>query len=280
MKNPNFDSIIGQHTAKVILKNAISSNKIAPVYLFWSNIDGIGKAKTAFAFTAALVEDENITNHPDVLVIKPSYSPEGKTFHTPASIRIEEVRTIIKFTSTTAVAAKRKVVILHEAETLQEKSSNALLKTLEESPNCVFILISSHPDKISATITSRSFVVPFTRLTPDEVAKVLDSLPEYKQVSQEIIALANGSPGVAIKHIKYLQSIPSIVNRLQTPPRSITTAISLSNEISSLEFPTQLWLIEYLQYLWQEKGAKLHLSKQKLLQQVQTRAVWDTALIP
>jgi len=54
MKNNPFTEITGQHTAKLLLTEAIEQNKIAPAYLFSSQVEGVGKGKTALAIAERL----------------------------------------------------------------------------------------------------------------------------------------------------------------------------------------------------------------------------------
>ncbi|MBF5058662.1 hypothetical protein [Candidatus Neptunochlamydia vexilliferae] len=74
---------------------------------------------------------------------------------------IEAIRTLIEEANLPPFESERKVFIIHEADRMLPSSSNALLKTLEEPPSFVtIILISAHPEALLPTITSRCFQVP------------------------------------------------------------------------------------------------------------------------
>ncbi|MEI2578015.1 AAA family ATPase [Scytonema sp. PRP1] len=292
--NP-FTEIIGQHTAKLLLTEAIEHNKIAPAYLFTSEIEGVGKTKTALAFANTIVGE----NHLDVLHIKPTSSRSLLEGTSPRqllcentsqqkgipTIRVEQIREVIEFLSTSAINSNQKVVIIHSCDMLHPSAANTLLKTLEEPKTGTFIVISSHPQKLLPTIKSRCQIIPFHRLTDEEVVSVIKN--QQIELTQEILAISEGSPGRGIAHIKMLLSIPkAIVSQLEAPPSDILSALSLSNSISSWNHETQLWLLTYLQHNWWKKLqntqllAKFTQARNQLLYHVNPRSVWDSLLLP
>ncbi|MHC5819035.1 MAG: AAA family ATPase, partial [Nostoc sp.] len=190
MRNNPFTEITGQHTAKLLLTEAIEQNKIAPAYLFSSQVEGVGKGKTALAIANAIAGENN---HLDILQIKPTHPENTSQQKGIPAIRVEQVREVIEFLSTSAVKAKQKVVIIHEADMLNPTAANKLLKTLEEPKTGTFILISSYPQKLLPTIKSRCQIIPFQRLTDEEVISVLKD--QQIEVSEKILAISSGSPG-------------------------------------------------------------------------------------
>ena len=295
MKTNPFIEITGQHTAKLLLTQAIERNKIAPAYLFNSQIEGVGKTKTAEAIANAIVGE----NHLDILHIKPTCLrslPEGTSERQLLSentsqqkgipsIRVEQVREAIQFLLTSASSSNQKVVIIHEADMLNTNAANKLLKTLEEPKTGTFILVSSHPPQLLPTIKSRCQIIPFSRLTDEDVVSVLKN--EQIELTPEILTISEGSPGRAITNISMLTSIPKeITNQLEVPPDNILSALSLSNSISSWNHETQLWLLTYLQHNWWKKFRNTQLlarctqARNQLLYHVTPRTVWDNLLMP
>jgi DNA polymerase-3 subunit delta' len=293
MKTNPFTEITGQHTAKLLLTAAIEHNKIAPAYLFISQIEGVGKTKTAEAIANAIVGE----NYLDILHIKPiclrSLPEETSQLLCKntsqqkgiSSIRVEQVREAIEFLLTSASSSNQKVVIIHEADMLNTNAANKLLKTLEEPKTGIFILVSSHPQKLLPTIKSRCQIIPFSRLTDEEVVSVLKD--EQIELTQEILTISEGSPGRAIANTKMLTSIPKeITSQLEAPPDSILGALSLSNSISSWNHSYQLWLLTYLQHNWWKKFRNTELlarctqARNQLLHHVTPRSVWDNLLLP
>ncbi|MFN6501638.1 MAG: DNA polymerase III subunit delta' [Nostoc sp. DedQUE01] len=201
------------------------------------------------------------------------------------AIRVEQVHEVIEFLSTSAVEGKQKVVIIYEADMLNPTAANKLLKTLEEPKTGTFILISSCPQKLLPAIKSRCQIIPFQRLTDEEVISVLKD--QQIEATEKILAISSGSPGQAIANIKMLASISQeITSQLEIPPDDILKALSLSNSISSWNHQTQLWLLTYLQYNWWQKLkstmllAKFTQARQQLLHHVTPRSVWDSLLLP
>lgn len=105
--------------------------------------------------------------HPDFLLI----SPES------GQIRIEEIRAIEEVLSLKAFEGRYKVVIVDDADTMNQFTSNAFLKTLEEPPeNSLIILISSNPNRLPDTIRSRCSRINFTPLSQDACKKAIEKV--------------------------------------------------------------------------------------------------------
>lgn len=93
-------------------------------------------------------------SHPGLLVLRRPYDPKAKRFG--ASIPIDEVRRLKSFLGLTAGEAAWRVVIVDSADELNLNAANALLKSLEEPPRrALFLLVSSEPSRLLATIRSR-----------------------------------------------------------------------------------------------------------------------------
>lgn len=299
-----LSTVIGQKLAISLLEGAIhnqrGSSRIAPAYLFIGS-DGVGKSLAARCFIAEAFGIHKITNHPDVLQVEPTYMLQGQLLKeselpdtgvqpkVKPQIRIEQVREITQFLSHSPLFAPKSVVIIEEAHQMTQAATNALLKTLEESKIATIILLSSQPQKLLPTITSRCQQVPFHKLSSTNMTVVLEKLGRQDILNNPtVMALAAGSPGQAIEHYKQLQLIPqSILDALLTPPTTALQAIQISKEIEvKLEFQQQLWLLDYLQQQWwnylnsTDWVSKLELAKTAMLKLVSPRLVWDVMLLP
>jgi DNA polymerase-3 subunit delta' len=194
-----LSDVIGQDTAVSILLKTIRRGRISSSYLF-AGESGIGKKFTAMNFAKALnclkvtdsqrssapMSDSRLTPdtplsidacdecpscrkidagiHPDVLLI----SPES------GQIRIEEVRAVDEILSLKAFEGRTKVVVVDDAETMNQYAANAFLKTLEEPPSdSLIILVSSKPDRLPDTIQSRCSRINFTPLSHDACERVI-----------------------------------------------------------------------------------------------------------
>lgn len=305
-------TIVGQKQAIALLQGAMTTNRIAPAYLF-AGTPGVGRGLVAHWFIEQLFS-QNIApeelprvkkrlqqgNHPDLLWVQPTYLHNGIRLstqeaiekglkrQTPPQIRLEQVREISQFLGRSPLAASRQIVVLEQAETMAEAAANALLKTLEEPGNATIILIAPSLDSLLPTLVSRCQRIPFYRLAPEEMAEVLKQ-NGYEQILQEpsIVAIAQGSPGDAIAAFEQLQAIPSeLLEKLNTLPNSSHMALELAKKIDkTLDSPAQLWLVDYLQHrYWQHQThtriiQQLEQARTYLLGYAQPRLVWEVTLL-
>jgi DNA polymerase-3 subunit delta' len=295
----DFDQVVGQGLAISLLSSVIASNRIAPAYLF-AGIDGIGKTLTARIFVSKLLESSNIANHPDVLWVEPTHLHQGALFTfgqleasgitrtSKPSIRVEQVREIAQFLSQSALAGTRKVVVVSDAHQMNPAAANALLKTLEEpGSNSCIILLSSQ--SLLPTIISRCSVVPFRPLCPSDLKLVLENLGKTDVLSQPtVLAMAAGSPGLAITYDQIYRSLPPKLLELRSTSAgsSILEALQVTKEIKELGLEQQRWLLDFLQHQWWahyqdgELVAKVEAAKLALNKSVSPRLVWDVLLMP
>lgn len=256
----DFSALVGQSTADYLLGGAIDTHQVAPAYLF-AGADGIGKTLAAKIFSAQLLDTKAINNHPDLMWLEPTYLHQGELVHNsdladalvkrkyPPQIRIEQIREIVQFLSCSPLVASRKAVIIKDAHCMATAAANALLKTLEEPINGTIILISSQPQKLLPTITSRTHVIPFHRLNSTQMVAVLEKLERLDILSNPtVVSLAAGSPGQAIAHYEQLQSIRhDLLTQLLSPPTDALTAMQIAKQVDTqLEYHQQLWLFDYL----------------------------------
>ena len=149
-------------------KALIENSRLAHAYLFVGPAC-VGKRETAEAIAklvnCAASNNEtfcdscpscikiNNLQHPDVYLIDAEAS---------GSIKIDEIRSIIKRVSLKPFEGKRKVFIIVNAENLTSQAANALLKTLEEPPNnSLIILTTCFPQRNLDTIKSRCHIINF-----------------------------------------------------------------------------------------------------------------------
>ncbi len=129
--------------------------------------------------------------HPDVLIVEPGDS---------GSIKVEQVREAIDRAAFRPFEGRTRVVIIDEADALVGAAQNALLKTLEEPPPAsVFLLVTSRPDALLATVRSRCPRLTFRPLSEADVAEVLVRLGRSPDDARAVAAMADGSPGRAVE---------------------------------------------------------------------------------
>ena len=157
----NFEDVVGQEHIIRTLKNQIENNNVGHAYLF-SGTRGTGKTSTAKIFARAVNCENSINQEPcnecevcrDILNDNVMDVVEIDAASNNSVDDIRELRESVKYSPT---KAKYKVYIIDEVHMLSQGAFNALLKTLEEPPSYViFILATTEPHKIPATILSRS----------------------------------------------------------------------------------------------------------------------------
>jgi DNA polymerase-3 subunit delta' len=185
----NFENIIGNEENKELLKSIIKNKNISHSYMF-TGTNGIGKLLFAKEFAKEILNSEkSLENNPDFYVIEPI----GNT------IKIDQIRDIIKKTFEKPISSDKKIYIINDSNKMTKEAQNALLKTLEEPPQyVVIILIAENKNLFLPTIKSRCTEIFFNKLTDDEVKEILIKNYGYNPNST-ILKMANGSAYKAIQ---------------------------------------------------------------------------------
>lgn len=174
----DFDALVGQKAVKTTLKNALSSGKIAHAYLF-SGPRGTGKTSMARILAKALNCEQGPTAEPcgqcgNCQRIVQGTSLDVIEIDAASNTSVDNIRDLREQVAFTPAESRYKVYIIDEVHMLSTGAFNALLKTLEEPPaHAVFILATTDPQKVPATIQSRCQRFEFRRVTVDEIAEHL-----------------------------------------------------------------------------------------------------------
>ena len=315
--NNLFQDLKGQELAKIFLTSILEKDQYSSAYLF-SGPKGIGKKLAALRFIEGLLKHGvksdkyqkrlNEYNHPDFLLVEPTYQLQGKLIpasqsevneqnkRNPPKIRLEQIREVTRFLGNSPLESNLSVVLIEEVETMAEAAANALLKTLEEPSNGVIILITSRPEKLLPTINSRCQRIPFYPLNQNDCNEVLltikaelSSSSDFTEMlnQQELQAMANGSPGALIENFNFWNDIPdSLWRKIKNPKKSPLDALSLAKEITeSLDTEQQIWLISWIQqHIWNKNQdikslKKLEELRNYLISFVQPRLAWEITLL-
>ncbi len=193
--------IKGQDRVIDALKRSIAANRVAHAYLF-EGPGGSGRRTTALALIQALFCHQPAAgdacggcsscrklesgNHPDLHLLAPL--PDKR------DISIEQVRELQQSLYLRPFEANRKACLIEPAERMNEKSANALLKTLEEPPgHAIIILLTLQADQLLATIRSRCQHLRFSHLDDDLVAALLIQQGMDAKKAAVLAPLAEGS---------------------------------------------------------------------------------------
>lgn len=189
-----FRDIIGNEKNKKLLRNIIDTNNTAHSYMFIGK-DSIGKQLFAKEFAKAILcinEDKpcnkcksciefDTYNNPDFSIIE----PDGN------SIKIDQIRELTKKVYEKPVISHRKVYIINDSDYMTKEAQNSLLKTLEEPPKYVtIILITSNENLFLPTIKSRCTKVSFNKLTNEELKKILEKEYNYINIPEITFKIA------------------------------------------------------------------------------------------
>ncbi|GGG33938.1 DNA polymerase III subunit gamma/tau [Lysinibacillus alkalisoli] len=193
-----FSDMSGQTHVKQTLQNALLANQTTHAYLF-SGPRGTGKTSTAKIFAKALNCEHAPAEEPcnacaTCLSITEGTFNDVIEFDAASNSRVEEIREVIENVRFAPAEGKFKVYIIDEVHMLSTSAFNALLKTLEEPPShAVFILATTEPHKLPATIISRCQRFDFKRLSSQDMVERMsmilhDIQLDYDEQALKIIA--------------------------------------------------------------------------------------------
>ena len=189
-----FDNIIGHEDKKTYFKNIIKEHNISHSYILYGN-EGIGKLTFAKELAKQILSVDNLEICPDYKYIE---KLEDKK-----DIVIEQIRKeIIEDVYIAPIASEHKLYIINDAECLNTAAQNSLLKTLEEPPKyIIIIMICSNINKILHTIKSRANKINFIGVESQEIRKYINEKFDIN-LAPNIVGYLDGSIGNAIHIIK------------------------------------------------------------------------------
>ena len=230
-----FENIIGNEKIRKELKKTIENNKILHSYMFIGN-EGIGKKLIAKEFAKnILCQEKNCcnkcksciefinNNNPDFYILE---SEER-------NIKIEQIRYIQKKVQEKPIISNKKIYIIDNADTMTKEAQNCLLKTLEEPPEFVIIiLIGKNEDAFLSTIKSRCMIMHFNEIEDEKISQYLKERFGMNNINSTMLRTFEGSIGKAIKlkdKIETYNQIDNIIYSLEN--KDIIDIINLSNII-------------------------------------------------
>lgn len=190
----NFSELVGQEAVSTSLTHALDESRLTHAYLF-SGLRGSGKTSSARIFSKALVCDHGPTSRPCEQCANCIAANEGRHIDIiemdAASHRgIDDIKGLIEQTKYAPAIARFKIFIIDEVHMLSTPAFNALLKTLEEPPPYVkFILATTDPLKLPATVLSRTQHFRFRQISRPDVVAHLDFILNRENVPHEKEAL-------------------------------------------------------------------------------------------
>ncbi|MDU2111124.1 MAG: DNA polymerase III subunit gamma/tau [Clostridiales bacterium] len=190
----NFSDVIGQEHIVRTLKNQIENNNVGHAYLFCGT-RGTGKTSTAKIFSRAvnctnLHNDEPCNECENCREILEDKTMDVVEIDAASNNSVDDIRELRENVKYSPAKAKYKVYIIDEVHMLSQGAFNALLKTLEEPPSYViFILATTEPHKIPATILSRCQRFDFKRVTVKDISSRMRYICEKEGIEADEKAL-------------------------------------------------------------------------------------------
>lgn len=257
-----MQGVIGHTTAQRQLAQAARSGQVAHAYLL-TGPEAIGKTTLATAFAMLLLcEQPDWANgsacgecvscrkiahgsHPDVQLITPR---DGKR-----QLGVDVVREdVVRLANRAPAEGKRRVFVIPNAELMTPGSVNALLKTLEEPPEGVVLLLTSaEPENLLPTLLSRCQIIPLQGTSQSVlVAALTERLGIDEDAARQLAGLANGRLGWALRAWERPELREERARLLEqlialgpaTRDARIRSAATLASDVESARTALELWI--------------------------------------
>ena len=246
---PYFENLIGNERIKKELTETMGNQRVSHSYMFVGK-SGIGKRLFAREFAKGLLGnfEKDILNYEDYNEIG---TLEGKKI-----ISVDQIREIIKKANELPTESQKRVFVVDEADKMNIEAQNSILKTLEEPPEyVVIILIVTNENKMLETIKSRCNILKFDSLKDEEIEEFLKANKDLNKGEKKVeIKLLNGS----LENINDLEQMEQNYNLLKTFAISIKkkdTAEAFNNGLLLYENKNDIMsLLDLLNIVFLEEG--------------------------
>ncbi len=191
----DFADTVGQEHVLQALVNALDSGRLHHAYLF-TGTRGVGKTTIARILAKALNCEKGVTSAPCGECSACVEIDEGRfvdliEVDAASKTKVDDTRDLLDNVQYSPARGRYKVYLIDEVHMLSKSSFNALLKTLEEPPPHVkFLLATTDPQKLPATVLSRCLQFNLMRMTPRLISDRLAHICEAESIDADTKALA------------------------------------------------------------------------------------------
>lgn len=249
-----FKDIVGHKQIINHLESAIKLNKVSHAYIF-NGEKGAGKKRLAQAFAMALqcerkkaepcgacrsCKQAESGNHPDIIRV---------THEKPNSIGVDEIRSqVVNDVQVKPYSSQYKIYVIPDAEKMTVQAQNALLKTIEEPPSYVIImLLTTNAELFLPTILSRCVMLALRPVPDEQVKKYLMEhvqIPDYQ--ADVCVAFAQGNIGKAVQLAsseQFMEIKAAALHLLKNIPKlELPEIIGLVKSVSEFKMDIQEYL--------------------------------------
>ena len=238
-----FDDLIGQESIIRVLTNSLEQGKIAHAYLF-SGPRGVGKTSTARILAKALNCKNGPTSAPCGACSFCTSITDGSSIDVmeidgASNNSVNDIRDLRERVKYVPSGGRYKVYIIDETHMLSDAAFNALLKTLEEPPpHVVFVLATTAPGKIPATVLSRCQHLPFRRIPGHKIKERLKNIANTEGISitdpalEMVARAADGSLRDSLTILDQISSFSSDINESEVSDLLGITDFGLLSQLS------------------------------------------------
>jgi len=171
-----FEKIIGHENEKTEILVHMKNNSLSHAYILYG-IEGIGKYTFAVEFAKSILcntSDIYCSNCSSCTLCDANTHPDFKILSDNKTIGVKEIKSLGEFVNTKSILSSYKVIIIDQAEKMTVAAQNKFLKTFENPPkNVIIILIVNNYDLIIDTIKSRGYEIYFKPLSAKEITEYL-----------------------------------------------------------------------------------------------------------
>ena len=189
-----FDEVVGQEHVVSVLTSALDNDRVHHAFLF-TGTRGVGKTTLARLLAKALNCEVGVSSRPCQTCSACQGIDEGRFIDllevdAASRTRVDDTREILDNVQYTPTQGRCKVYLIDEVHMLSGHSFNALLKTLEEPPGHVkFLLATTDPQKLPATILSRCLQFNLRALQSEQIVGQLEKILSAEKITHDTAGL-------------------------------------------------------------------------------------------